>query len=99
MKKILVTGGSGLLGRYLALTQPKDYDVLYAGYHSQECNIQIDITDDLSLYRLFSDYKPDVVIHAAALGNVDFCERQPYIANKINVDGTKNIINILNELK
>lgn len=48
---------------------------------------------------MFSDFKPDVVIHAAALGNVDFCEKVPYAAEQVNVTGTQNIVNILNELK
>ena len=61
-KKVLVTGGSGLVGYALQHIQ-KDYsNYNFIFLSSQDCNL----TDYFKTYRLFSDYKPDFVIHLAA---------------------------------
>ena len=99
MKKILITGGSGLLGTYLIKEKPEGYDLYPTYYNGLPQWRMLDITDKLSIYRLFSDFKFDVVIHTAGLGNVDFCEQVPHISDLVNYEGTKNLIDILNELK
>ena len=46
------------------------------------------------LNKLFSQINPDIVIHCAGLVNIDFCEREPELANVGNVTVTENIARI-----
>lgn len=51
-----------------------------------------DITDRRSMNRIMSEYRPDVVFHAAAVKHLPLLERSPEIAFRTNVIGTKNVI-------
>ena len=51
-----------------------------------------DIRDVGQLERLFADFKPDVVFHAAAHKHVPILERSPAEAIKTNVTGTANVL-------
>ena len=57
MKKILVTGGTGMLGIHLKQILP---DAIYVG--SKDC----DLTDLKQVRNLVSTYKPDIIVHLAA---------------------------------
>jgi len=50
-----------------------------------------DITDPCSIIETIVDFRPDVVIHGAAMTDVDGCERNPDLAFRVNVLGTQNI--------
>ena len=50
-----------------------------------------DITDPLSIAEAIVEFQPDVVIHGAAMTNVDGCEREPETAYRVNALGTQNI--------
>lgn len=50
-----------------------------------------DITDPPSITEAIVGFRPDVVIHGAAMTNVDGCEREPETAYRINALGTQNI--------
>jgi dTDP-4-dehydrorhamnose reductase len=74
MKKVLITGGSGLLGQYLNLTISKKIDI-HTTFKSNTGNCKdfsssvVDILNENELKKIFEDVKPDVVIHTAALTN------------------------------
>ena len=59
---------------------------------------EVDITNATLLDTVLSEYKPDVVIHCAAMTNVDVCEFQQEQAYFINAYGTKNIACSCNRL-
>jgi GDP-L-fucose synthase len=61
MKKILVTGGTGLVGSAIK-TISKNYDYDFIFLSSKDC----DLTNYTDTFELFSNYKPDCVIHLAA---------------------------------
>ena len=92
MKKILVTGCNGQLGRAIN----KEYagesveiintDVV-AGDHIVAC----DITSIDEVMKLAREKKPDVIINCAAHTNVDKCEEQWELAYKINAIGPRNL--------
>jgi dTDP-4-dehydrorhamnose reductase len=96
MKRILVTGGSGFLGRYVTLALKNRYTVL-GTYHSQAnvldtCElIRLDLTEAEAVREAFTAFHPDVVVHTAALSDVDACERHPEAAHRVNVQGTEAI--------
>lgn len=98
--KIFITGGGGLLGSALSFELIKKHKVIL-GYHFNRIDIkntnfsfeQIDITKIESL-KLIKKISPDVIIHAAALTDLEFCEKNPKLAHEVNVKGTKNVSNI-----
>jgi dTDP-4-dehydrorhamnose reductase len=98
--KLFITGGSGLLGCKIAEIALKKYEV-YTGYcHNKpefgepvKCDLAKD-TDVEIIYKI----KPEVIIHTAALTNVDECETNKELAYKINVEGTKRVAEIANAL-
>lgn len=82
--RIFITGGDGQLGRALAkiFTDTE----LYLGRHDKE-----DITQP-KVIQTIHDFKPDVVIHAAALTDVDACELKRDQAFLVNEQGTRHVI-------
>ncbi|OGD58401.1 dTDP-4-dehydrorhamnose reductase [Candidatus Bathyarchaeota archaeon RBG_13_52_12] len=94
--KILVTGGSGLLGAGISQLELKNHQIFF-GYNNHnpelETYLKIDVTDNRQVDEALVRVSPDVVIHAAALTDVDRCEKDQELAYKINVEGTKNIVN------
>ena len=95
--KILITGGSGLLGRYLVLELSKNNEIL-ATYSSNKENFdksifrQIDIRHSEKLNELFDSFKPELIIHIAAFTNpILSSDTNPKDVYDINVNSTKKI--------
>jgi dTDP-4-dehydrorhamnose reductase len=90
MKRYLITGVSGLLGINFAM-RLKPEAVL--GVVNQNWmngapfdQLRIDLTHNDAIQQVIESYKPDVVINCAAMANVDICETQPELADKINAE-------------
>lgn len=93
--KILVTGAGGLLGsRLTELAVSKGYDV-YATYlnHLPPSGhvVKMDITDRHQVFKIVEKTRPDILVHCAALTNVDVCEVKRELALKVNARGTQFI--------
>ncbi len=93
MRKLLVTGASGLLGNWAVALAERDYqvtptDIIEPPFPNA---VKADLTEAEGVRRLFLNLKPDVVIHTASETNVDRCETERERAWKINVEGTRNI--------
>jgi dTDP-4-dehydrorhamnose reductase len=97
MKKIFITGGTGLVGRDVSIFLSDRYEV-YAGTNEdnikiKNCNIvKQDITDKEKLIKIITEINPDFIIHLAALTDVNLCEQKKELAREINVKGTKNVV-------
>ncbi len=89
-RAVLVIGASGLVGRRLR----EHYGSGVAGtYHRTPAEglMPLDITDAAAVGALVERLRPRVIIHTAALTNVDQCEREPEASRAINVMGTANV--------
>ncbi len=91
MKKLLITGASGLLGLNLSLAAAGRYEV--TGLVNQHALpgapftvLQADLTRPGEFARALKAAKPDWVVHAAALANVDACEKDPAASARMNAD-------------
>lgn len=95
--KLLITGAGGLFGSKLAQTalkaQHEVYSLDYQHAPQYGTPILVDISDETSVRQAFDKTKPDIVVHAAALTDVDKCETDKQLAWKINTEGTQNIAN------
>jgi len=95
--KILITGGSGLLGSAVSVYFKDYYDVV-STYVSHKIEINgcrtsyLDITDAKATKDFIKKQKPDVIVHTSAIVSVDACEKNPEAAYKLHVEGTRNIV-------
>src|SRR5688572_6590804 len=95
LMKTLITGGSSLLGKALLNTIPQDYQVestWYTNYVGAQAGHQLNVTDKSQVRYLFDRVQPELVIHCAANGSVDFAEKNYSEASLVNVQGTENIL-------
>lgn len=100
--KVLITGANGLLGQHLTkLLLDKNYQVVATGRDGSRLPFQpsdnyayreMDITDALETFAVMGLEKPDVVVHAAAMTQVDDCELRPQHCERINVHGTSQVL-------
>ena len=100
--KILITGANGLLGQKLValLASNKDVELIATGrgenritgieeaftYHP------LDITQAAGVSQVITQYKPDVIIHTAAMTNVDQCEQEREACVDLNVNAVQNLL-------
>lgn len=101
---MLVTGGSGFLGRNLALALRDTFEVVLSGRNSKQnamaaestgCEvIPMDIARIESVRDVLGEVRPHVVIHAAATKFVDVAERQPMECVDVNVTGSQNVARV-----
>lgn len=82
--KVFITGGRGMLGR-----------TLQRHFRQHELRIadrpEVDIADGCCVDQAVRVFKPEVVIHCAAMAQVDACETDPDRAYRINALGSANV--------
>ncbi|VVB63246.1 ADP-L-glycero-D-manno-heptose-6-epimerase [uncultured archaeon] len=93
--KLLVTGGSGLMGSKVAeLGLQKGYEV-FSGYAHHlpmhGATVKIDLRTDSSVVEAVKAVRPDVIVHTAALTDVDLCETDKNLAYRMNAQATKTL--------
>jgi len=98
LKKILITGASGLLGKALKTLFKSNYDIIPTSknYETYQKNYFLDITNPILIRDIVSATSPDIIINLAALTNVDLCEERPDLAFSVNFAGLQNIVEIFN---
>lgn len=92
MKKILVTGCNGQLGRAINREYAgEDVEMINTDVTEGEGVIGLDITSVEDVLALVERTRPDVIMNCAAHTNVDACETQWDSAYRINALGPRNL--------
>ncbi|MCP5095562.1 MAG: sugar nucleotide-binding protein [Chloroflexi bacterium] len=82
--RVFITGSKGQLGTALQHT--------LAGHEITAVDLpELDITNREALFTAVSAANPDVLIHCAALTDVNGCAKNPTLAYKVNGLGTQNV--------
>jgi dTDP-4-dehydrorhamnose reductase len=101
--KVLITGANGLLGQHLVkmLIESTDYEVTATGKGVSRAPINssnrykyfsLDITDGVEVNTFIAQNGPDVIIHTAAITQVDDCEKDPVHCWNTNVTATRFLV-------
>lgn len=101
--KILITGGSGTIGKSFIKKYYDDYEFISISRNENQQtelirefprvkSYTLNVEDFSSLYNVYRKVKPDAVIHTAAMKHVNLAEENPYQACSINVVGSMNVI-------
>ena len=96
---ILITGACGLLGAHLAARLSPDHDVVGMDRHPWWGDAPLtlhqgDLTDALYVERVVEAAAPDVLIHCAAMVDVEACERDPAMAYAVNAGVTRHLVRL-----
>jgi dTDP-4-dehydrorhamnose reductase len=106
--KVLITGSNGLLGQHLipVFLQDSRYTVIATGRGPNRLPAQdgymyeaTNLRDASSVNHLLEKHQPDVLIHAAAMTQVDDCERNKDACWDINVSATRYLIQAAEKYK
>jgi dTDP-4-dehydrorhamnose reductase len=96
--RILITGGTGLLGQALLNSRPPNVELFGTYVPDKAPSIDLpcpffplDVRDSDQVAPLFERVQPQVVIHAASIGSVDYSEQHREESWAVNVGGTQNI--------
>lgn len=81
--RIAITGAKGQLGRCL--------QEAFEGHELLLMDLPEHDVTDVGLVSQIADWVPEAVIHAAAMTDVDGCEREPETAYRVNALGTRNV--------
>jgi len=101
-KKLLVTGAHGFVAGSI-LAQAGDEWQLHAVSRGQPFagheRIRWHVCERAgALSKLFDEVRPDVVIHTAALADIDFCQAHPELAREVNVELTRTYADLCDDL-
>lgn len=103
MKTVLVTGSNGLLGqkitekivreggvKLIATAKGANRYPVADGYVYAE----MDILNPQEVRSVVEQYRPDAIIHTAAMTNVDTCETEKELAYQLNVAAVQTLIDV-----
>jgi dTDP-4-dehydrorhamnose reductase len=85
MRRVLLTGGHGLLGKEIVKAFRPRFEVRATDL------AELDVTNLSACRAAVEGYRPEVVIHCAAYTAVDRAESEPGAAFAINEGGTRNV--------
>ncbi|MCL2051610.1 MAG: dTDP-4-dehydrorhamnose reductase [Lachnospiraceae bacterium] len=90
MKKVIVTGANGQLGRAINQIMASEYELIRTDFSVPDF-IELDITDNTKALDFVREVKPYAIINCAAHTAVDACETDIDNAYRINAIGPRNL--------
>jgi dTDP-4-dehydrorhamnose reductase len=92
--KLLIIGASGVLGTRLYNDAIKKKWNVLGTYctHEREGLFYLDLRDKNSIEKIFKFFKPEALVLAGGITDVDLCEAKPKLAREVNVKGTLSLI-------
>ena len=95
--RIGVTGASGMLGTALIACLSESYEIFATSRHKgiESDHIEwdcFDLTDIVLLKKWLNKVKPNILVHCAAITNVDICEDVVNLAKQLHVKTTEVIV-------
>lgn len=97
--KILVTGGSGFIGKHLCeLLKQQEFEVLNVDIEEPIDDLnevkykRCSILDELAIMKIFAEFQPNIVYHLAAKADLFGKSLADY---EVNIQGTANILNAI----
>ena len=101
MRKVLITGAAGLLGQALVNHLKENHILLCIDIadnpfsaHKNLRYLQTDLTDFMPLKADMISFKPDFIFNCAAYSDVDSCEVNKQLAEKVNIGLVENLLSI-----
>jgi dTDP-4-dehydrorhamnose reductase len=94
--RILITGASGSLGWTVAALLVGHCKVM-AAYCSNAVvpegtePVRLDLRDKIEPGRIMERYRPDAIVHLAAITDPDRCEQDPGLAERVNLEATSEL--------
>jgi dTDP-4-dehydrorhamnose reductase len=85
LKRIYITGAQGMLGMAVSRLFSERYELLPADLE------EVDIRQSDLIIEDICRHDPDMVLHLAAMTDVDRCEVEPDEAYRVNALGTRNV--------
>ncbi len=99
MKKVLITGGTGMLGTSLiSHLKNADFQTVVQG-NKQKANLNIDMTDKKQAIETLKDLNPDIIINLICLSDVEENEKKKDLAYSLNVKPVENITHWIQDKK
>ena len=108
MKRILVTGSNGLLGQKVTerILRQQDFELIATAKGPNRYPVtsgytyaEMDILNPENVRTVLEQFRPDSIIHTAAMTNVDTCEDEKELAFALNVEAVRTLTRLCESLK
>ncbi len=83
--KILIVGGTGMLGSECGQVLSQDHEVIAPAHNDLDMISWDRVIENLQ------QISPDVILNCAAFTDVDGCETETFVTRKTNVEGPRNL--------
>ena len=108
--KILITGGAGFIGSSLIPELQKSGHEIYVidnlsfgkrhlAKVSDSFFSKVDLRDINKVESIFNNYKPDWILHLAAIHFIPYCNKNPLETVDVNIKATLGLLNIARKYK